>query len=173
MKEKNERLIPEQKLLTIGRVKIDYTRISVERTLKAADQWEALQKKEFDSGYEQVKAYIGPVLQLVNIDFKPSKAFDWLKRKRITRRYILRHLDYTELSDFLEDALEPILGSKKKEQEKVDALTDAGARLVMALGPERAAQLVDEFLNRESRLQPSLPNVYPSTDGPESTGSKS
>lgn len=171
----DDKLIQPKKILTIGRFKIDYTRISVERTLRAADEWDEVQKKDYSSSLAKVKALIGPVLTLINIDFRLSRLVDYLKRRLITTRYVLRHLDYTELSDFLEDALEPILGSKKKEEETVKKLTEAGLQLIEALGPERAAQLVEEFMDGtvEKRLRQSSPSASSSTAGPESTGLKS
>lgn len=175
MEKKDERLIPEKKVLKVGRYTVDYSRISVERTLKAGDQWDRVQSKDFDSNLKKVVAMVDPVLTLIRIDFRLSKVLDYLKRRLITTRYILRHLDYTELSDFLEDALEPILGSKKKEQEKLDRLTEAGLKLVEAMGPHRAAELIEQFLDGTvaSRLQPSSPSASTSTGGRESTGSKS
>lgn len=173
--KKEERIIPEKKTLRIGRYKIDYTRISVERTLKAGDAWRELQERKFASDYARVKAMIDPVLMLIRIDFRLSKLFDWVKRRMISSRYILRHLDYSELSGFLEDALSPILGSKKKEEEYMKRLTDAGLALIEALGPEKAAIVIEEFLNGgvAKRLQPSSRSVVSSTGGPGSTASGS
>lgn len=170
-----QKLLPERKILRVGRYKIDYTRISVERTLRAGDAWRRTQEQEFSADYDKVRAMIEPVLTLLRIDFRIGRVFDWAKRRRITARYILRHLDYSELSDFLEEALEPILGSKKKEELNMKRLTDTGLALVEALGPERAAQVVEEFLNGgvAKRLQPSSPSAARSTDGAASTRSTS
>ena len=147
-------LIPDKKILKIGKKEIDYSWICVERTLKAQKIYNEIFKKQRDN-YEAVHMIMDAVIVLVRIDFALS--FNWLKRRIISKRYILKHLNYTELSDFTESALEPILGDKKKELKAMKAVGDVVEKLQEKMGTEGLVNW--------------LQNALSSTDGQKITSS--
>ena len=145
-------LIPDKKILKIGKKEIDYSWICVERTLRAQRLNNEIFKIQRDN-YEAVHMIIDAVVILIRVDF--SFTLNWLKRRFITKKYILNHLNYTELSDFVEIALDPIMGDQKKEL--------------------KAEQAIDEILEklREkmtiAQLTELLQKQLASTDGQKNT----
>ena len=134
----------EKKILKIGKKEFDYSWISVGRTIKASDIYFSAFKTEAKTNSAVVPIIVDAVIILIRVDFNFS--IDWLKRRLITRKYILRHLGYTELSDFLEVALEPILGDKKKElkaRENIDMILE---KLLEKITPEELAELLQKQL---------------------------
>ena len=124
----------EKKIIKIGKKTFDYSWISVGRTIKASDIYFSAFKTKGNSNSEIVPIIVEAVIILIHKDFDFS--FDWLKRKLITKKYILGHLGYTELSDFLEVALEPILGDKKKELKAKENIDMILAKLLEKMTPE-------------------------------------
>lgn len=110
------------KILKIGKKEIDYSWISVGRVTRAMDLYNKLLKSPQTGQYANILKITKAVVILIRIDFKPT--FEWLKRRMITEKYIMRHLNYFELSGFLEVALEPILGDKKKELKAEQAIDE-------------------------------------------------
>jgi len=123
-------LIPDQKLLTIGDKKYNVARISAERSLKAASHYNKVIKgvydpkaensseegyKPYDSTYDLIVALLDCVFILFRIDFELSSIIEWFRRITVTKKHILKTIDHKEIMDFIEDALEPIIGDKKKE----------------------------------------------------------
>lgn len=132
----------EKKILTIGKTEIDYSWICVKRTLEASDIYFSAFKVEEKTNSKILPVIIDAVIILIRIDFEFS--LDWLRRRLITRKYILKHLGYTELSDFLEVALEPILGDKKKElkaRENIDLILE---KLLEKITPEELSELLQK-----------------------------
>ncbi len=126
----------DKKILKIGKKEIDYSWISVGRVTRAMDLYNAIIKSATVGQYENILSITKAVIILIRIDFCPS--FDWLKRRMITEKYIMNHLNYFELSDFLEVALEPILGDKKKEIKAEQAIDD----LIQKVGPEKLTTIL-------------------------------
>jgi len=134
----------EKKILKIGKREFDYSWISVGRTIRASDIYFSAFKTEQKTNSAVVPIIVDAVIILIQKDFNFS--FDWLRRRLITRKYILRHLGYTELSDFLEVALEPILGDKKKElkaRENIDMILE---KLLEKITPEELSELLQKQL---------------------------
>ena len=121
----------DKKILKIGKKEIDYSWISVGRVTRAMDLYNDILKSATVGQYENIYAITKAVIILIRIDFKFS--LEWLKRRMVTEKYIMNHLNYFELSDFLEIALEPILGDKKKEIKAEQAIDD----LIQKIGPEK------------------------------------
>ena len=134
----------EKKILKIGKKEFDYSWISVGRTIKASDIYFSAFKTEEKTNSTIVPIIVDAVIILIQIDFNCT--IDWLKRKLITRKYILRHLGYTELSDFLEVALEPILGDKKKELKARKNINEIAEKLLEKMTPEELAELLQKQL---------------------------
>ena len=118
----------EKKILKIGKKEIDYSWICVERTLKATKMYNVIFKERLTDNYETVHKIMDAVIILIRVDFSLSS--NWLKRRLISKKYILRHLNYKDLSDFLELALEPILGDKKKELKAEQAIDEVLEKLL-------------------------------------------
>ena len=144
----------EKKILTIGKKTFDYSWISVGRTIKASDIYFSAFKTKGKSNSEIVPIIVEAVIILIRVHFSftrrrvgdPNPVIDWLKRRMITKRYILGHLGYTELSDFLEVALEPILGDKKKElkaKENIDLILE---KLLEKMTPEELTESLQKQL---------------------------
>ena len=142
----------EKKILKIGKKEFDYSWISVGRTIKASDIYFTAFKGKNNN--DIVPIIVDAVIILIRVHFSftrrrvgdPNPIMNWLKRRLITRKYILRHLGYTELSDFLEVALEPILGDKKKElkaRENIDMILE---KLLEKITPEELAELLQKQL---------------------------
>ena len=142
----------DKKILKIGKKEIDYSWICVARVTQAMDLYNLLIKQGHKGQYAQILAITKAVIILIRVDF--SFTLNWLKRRMITEKYIMRHLNYFELSDFLEIALEPILGDKKKELKSQQAIDE----IVEKVGAE----------NLMTILQKSLA----STDGQKITSTK-
>lgn len=134
----------EKKVLTIGKKTFDYSWISVGRTIRASDIYFSAFKTEEKSNSAIVPIIVDAVIILLRVDFKFS--FDWLKRRLITKKYILSHLGYTELSAFLEIALEPILGDKKKELKAKEQIEAIAEKLLEKMTPEELAELLQKQL---------------------------
>lgn len=134
----------EKKVLTIGKKTFDYSWVSVGRTIRASDIYFSAFKTKEKSNSVIVPIIVDAVIILIRVDFKFS--FDWLKRRFITKKYILSHLGYTELSDFLEIALEPILGDKKKELKAKEQIEAIAEKLLEKMTPEELAGLLQKQL---------------------------
>jgi len=147
----------EAKILKIGKKEIDYSWISVERTIKAIDIYNKIisleNKEKTDS--KVITIMISAVVVLIRRDF--SFSLEYFKRLFITKKYILKHLNYSELNDFMEIALEPILGDKKKAI-KGQIAVEALAEKLMEMDPEVLKKL--------------LQSAAVSMDGQESTSTK-
>ena len=126
------------KILKIGKKEIDYSWISVGRVTRAMDLYNLLLKQGHTGQYANILAITKAVIILIRIDFEPT--YKWLKRRMITEKYIMNHLNYFELSDFLEIALEPILGDKKKEIKAEQAIDD----LIQKVGPEKLMTILQK-----------------------------
>ncbi len=147
MNEDIKIFIPEEKFLQIGKKRFKIW-ISAERSLKAT----ALFNKIKDKGTEENKSIktdldfymsmLDVVFILVKQDFRILKCFDWLRRQLLTKKYLLKHMDIKELTSFVDNALEPIIGTKKKELEREEKMADAMVLLTQNLSPEALEKLL-------------------------------
>lgn len=155
-----------KKILEIGKHEIDISWISVERTLKAMDKYNSIISLENKTDSNVIGTMVEAVVILIHKDYIKYDDFEgtfkewlnfrkeWKIRESITAEYILKHLDYKELSDFMEVALEPILGDKKKVIKGQQAVETVAEKLA-EMDPEVLKQL--------------LQSAVVSTDGKEST----
>ena len=131
----------EAKILKIGKHEIDISWISVERTLKAMDKYNSILtlegKDKTDSNV--ISIMVEAVVILIRRDF--SFTLDYLRRLFVTKKYILKHLNYKELNDFMENALEPILGDKKKAIKGQQAIETVAEKMA-EMNPEVLKQLL-------------------------------
>jgi len=151
MEEDLKILIPGDKFLSIGKKKFKIW-ISAERSLKATDLFNRISKK----GTEENKsittdmdfyiAMLDVVFLLIRQDFKIVTLFDWVKRQLLTKDYILKHMDINALSQFIDNALEPIIGTKKKEMEREQKATEAMLLIMDTITPEALARLLQSSL---------------------------
>lgn len=153
-------LIPDDRFLQIGKKRFKVW-ISGERSLIATEQFNKLiikgkdENKSITTDYDMYKKYVEISLILIKQDFLPalrnvgiSTIFSWLKREKLTADYILKNMDIKELEQFVNDALDPIIGTKKKELEKQEKMAKTMMILVEKLGAEELAELL------RSSLQP-------------------
>ena len=63
---------------------------------------------------EGIDLILDAVMILFRIDFTGLNIWEWFRRKIVTKKWILKNVSYEELNGFVEAALEPILGDKKK-----------------------------------------------------------
>jgi aspartyl aminopeptidase len=151
MDEDLNKLIPEDKFLYIGKKKFKIW-ISAERALKATALFNRISQKgteEHDrikTDYDFYNEMLEVAFLLIKQDFKLLNIFDWIRRELLTKKYILKHMDVKELSVFVEDALEPIIGTKKKELERQDKAAEAMMKLMDQITPEQLATLLQNSL---------------------------
>ena len=149
-------LIPDKKILKIGKKEIDYSWICVERTLRAQRLNNEIFKTQRDN-YEAVHMIIDAVVILIRVDF--SFTLNWLKRRFITKKYILNHLNYTELSDFVEIALDPIMGDKKKELKAEQAIDEILEKLREKMTIAQLTELLQkQLVSTDGQKTTSLEN---------------
>ena len=152
MKEDNLNIfIPEEKFLQIGKRRFKIW-ISAERSLKATGLFNEISQKgsglnkSITTDYDFYTAMLSVAFLLIQQDFKIVKIFDWIKRKMLTKDYILKHMEIKELAKFIDDALEPIIGTKKKVMEREEKATEAMMILMDAITPEALAKLLQNSL---------------------------
>lgn len=152
MKEENLNIfIPEDKFLQIGKRRFKIW-ISAERSLKATDLFNRISQKGTDENKSittDMNFYIAMLdvaFLLIQQDFKIVNLFDWIKRKMLTKDYILKHMDIKELSLFIDNALEPIIGTKKKVMEQEEKLTEVVINLIEEIGTKEFVKLLQNSL---------------------------
>jgi hypothetical protein len=144
-------LIPEDKFLSIGK-KTFKIWISAERALRAT----ALFNKISTAGTEEhdriktdldfYNEMLDVAFLLIKQDFRITKIFDWIKRELLTKKHILKHLSVKELTTFIDEALEPIIGTKKKELARQEKASEAMMILMETISPEALAELLRNSL---------------------------
>lgn len=144
-------LIPEDKYLQIGKHKFKIW-ISAERSLKATALFNKIsqkgsdENKDIETDYDFYLKILDVAFILIQQDFRIVKLFDWIRRKLLTKDYILKHMDIQELSKFIDDSLEPIIGTKKKVMEREEKATAAMMILMDTITPEALAKLLQNSL---------------------------
>ena len=146
MDKKDFKMIPKAKILKIGSREVDISRIAADRVMKATDLYNEMIVEKERAYSESMGLILSVVLMLIRIDFSVQNILDWAKRRIITKRYILKHTDYSELNDFVELALEPILGDKKKERRHMEMLKEVERKLLERVPPEQLAKLLENSL---------------------------
>lgn len=138
--------------MKIGKKEIDMTFISADRVTRSADMYNKAVKERVDnkeSDYVFTKKIVkvavflihAPVINIPDIGF-----FKWLKRNLIYSGLLMKTVKFDDLDDFLSEALEPILGSKKKEISKQNAAMEAGQKVVEVMEPEELKALLQNFV---------------------------
>ena len=151
-------LIPEDKFLIIGKKKFKIW-ISAERALKATALFNKLnvegseERKSIETDLDFYNAMLDVAFLLIKQDFRIKNLFDWIKREVLTKKYILKNLDVKELAEFVDSALEPIIGTKKKEMERQTTMENIMIQIVDKMGIEAFTQ--------------SLQNLSPGPDTPK------
>ena len=151
-------LIPEDKFLIIGKKKFKIW-ISAERALKATALFNKLnvegseERKSIETDLDFYNAMLDVAFLLIKQDFRIKNLFDWIKRELLTKKYILKNLDVKELADFIDNALEPIIGTKKKEMDRQTVMENIMIQIVDKMGIEAFTQ--------------SLQNLSPGPDTPK------
>ena len=152
-------LVKEPKYLTVGNRKFNIARIASWRSLEAMRIYNKAVKEPNDSDLEAVDKILDAVIVLFRIDFSVTNIWDWFVRRITTKKYILKKTDFSDLSNFVEEALEPILGPKKKAQEHMQKLIAVEQEILKTMSAEDLAKLYQ-----------NLPSLL---DGQKTTSSKS
>lgn len=143
--------IPEEKFLQIGKRRFSVW-ISAERALKATALFNKLnqkgseERKSITTDYDFYIAMLDVAFLLIRQDFRIKNVVDWLKRQLLSKKYILKHMDIKQLASFIDDALEPIIGTKKKELDRQERMAEAFMILVDKTSPEVLAKLLQKSL---------------------------
>lgn len=146
MEEDLNVFIPEDKFLKIGKKRFKIW-ISAERSLKATALFNKISQKgtkehkSITTDYDFYIAMLDVAFLLIRQDFKILNIFDWVKREILTKSYILKHIDIKELEEFIDNALEPIIGTKKKEQAAQETAAEVIMIMSKKIGTEALAQL--------------------------------
>lgn len=93
----------EKNIIKVGRYFVDITRVMSGRVIKARDDFNNLEKGK--SNIESTKDLLDIFFTLIQIDFSIKHFFDWLKRKLISKRYVLNNLTYDELNNLVEKVI--------------------------------------------------------------------
>lgn len=140
-------LIPEDKFLIMGKKKFKIW-ISAERALRATALFNEISKKGTDinklilTDLDFYDAMLDVAFLLIKQDFRIKNLFDWIRRELLTKKYILKNLDVKELADFVDEALEPIIGTKKKELERERKIAEAMMLVVDTITAEQLKELL-------------------------------
>ena len=151
MEEDLKVFIPEEKFLQIGKKRFKIW-ISAERSLKATALFNKIQQKgteehkKIETDLDFYISMLDVAFLLIKQDFNILHLFDWIKRQLLSKDYILKHMDIKELSTFIENALEPIIGTKKKELEREQKAAEAMIMLMETITPEALAKLLQNSL---------------------------
>ena len=144
-------LVPEDQFLLIGKKKYKIW-ISAERSLKATALFNKISAKNTEehkailTDYDFYLAMLDVAFMLIKQDFNIFRLFDWIRRELLSKKYIMKHLDIKQLVKFVDDALEPIIGTKKKELENQEKAAQAMMILMEQITPEALAQLLRSSL---------------------------
>jgi hypothetical protein len=146
-------LTPEPKWFMIGKRKYNVARISAERSLKAAAMYNKKIKGvpdgdafvPYESTYDLIVSLLDCVFMLFRVDFILNP-IEWFKRIIVTKRHILKTIDGSVIMDFVEDALDPIIGEKKKALMMERKTAEAMMIVMEAITPEALAKLLESSL---------------------------
>ena len=144
-------LIPDDKFLQIGNKKFKIW-ISAERALKATALFNRLnikdseERKLIETDLDFYNAMLDVAFLLIKQDFRIKKVFDWIRRELLSKKYILKNLDVKELAEFVDNALEPIIGTKKKELKRQTQMEDIMTQIVDKMGIEAFTQSLVNLL---------------------------
>lgn len=151
--------IPEEKFLQIGSRRFKIW-ISSERALIATDMFNKLtvkgtdERKSIATDLDFYKSMIEIALILIQQDFIPvmkkhfsiKTVISWIQRERLTSDYILKNMEIKELSEFIDNALEPIIGTKKKVMEQENTMIEISMALIKEMGLEAFTKLLGSSL---------------------------
>jgi len=138
--------------MIIGKRDLDLSFISAERVIKSADMYnkaikDRIEKKETDFAFTKklvkVAVYVihAPMINIADIGLKL-----WIRRNFVSVYILMKTIKYADLDNFLNEALEPILGSKKKEMDRQRKLEDAGQKIIEEMGAEKLGALLENFV---------------------------
>lgn len=136
--------VKEKEWLTIGKYKIDISRISAGRVLSNIDRYNRFLGKTWSSEEQTIGEIVGIALNMISIEFSFKRIFDWFKRKLITKRYVLKICTMEELNTFLEECFEPITGGKKKALKKENRMTELGLKIAEKMPEEKLIELLSK-----------------------------
>ncbi len=159
MEEDINIFVPEEKYLQIGKRRFKIW-ISSGISLKATDMFNKLKEKgskeneAIKTDYDFFEACVDICLVLIKQKFKVmmKRSFsiktiiDWKRREKLTRQNIMDSMEIKELNEFINNALEPIIGTKKKELERENKMADAMVLLTEKLSKEKLAELLESSL---------------------------
>jgi hypothetical protein len=142
---------PDEKFIQIGKKRFTVW-ISAERSLKATALFNRISQKGTDerkaisTDFDFYVSMLDVAFLLIRQDFNLVNCIDWVKRQLLSKKYILKHMDIKELTEFIDNALDPILGTKKKELEREQKTTEAMLLILDAITPEALAKLLQNSL---------------------------
>ncbi len=144
--EQEEIIIPKDKYLKIGKIKYKIW-ICSRRLLEAKRLYnEAVEgmKKDPDkyTEYDCYTAFIDVAMILIKQDFRIYKIVEWVKCLFLTKKMLLNNFEMEELKEFLDEALEPLIGAKKKDLERQEKMEDIMIKVVDKVGIEAFTQLL-------------------------------
>ncbi|MCP4395344.1 MAG: hypothetical protein GY804_13920 [Alphaproteobacteria bacterium] len=152
-------LIPEDKFLKVGKKRFKIW-ISGGKLLRATNMFNKLNAKDTDehkalkTDFDVYSAWIDICLFLIRRDFvimmkqhfSIKTVIDWIRQQLLTKKYLLNNMAMAELTDFVDTALEPIIGTKKKELEREQKAAEAMMILMDQITPEALAKLLRNSL---------------------------
>ncbi len=147
--EQEEVIIPKEKYLKIGKIKYKIW-ICSRRLLEAKRLYnEIIMSKQespdrINTDFDYYNEIIEVAMILIKQDFRLYRLVGWFKGLLLTKKSLLNNFKMEELETFLEEALEPLIGVKKKDLERQERMEDIMIKVVDKVGIEAFTQL---FLN--------------------------
>ncbi len=152
-------LIPEDKILLVGKKRFKIW-VSGGKLLRATIMFNKLNMKDTDehkalkTDFDVYSAWIDICLFLIRRDFivmmkqhfSIRTVIDWIRQQLLTKKYLLNNMEMAELTAFVDNALEPIIGTKKKELEREQKTAEAMMILMDQITPEALAELLKSSL---------------------------
>ena len=147
----NDPLREKEVLVTIGKKSFDQTHVPAYRVIEASKRWNAFMGTHAGDGgsiaatEEQITGLtIDLAIYLLqrNID---DDFYRWWSGLFINKKKLLKSLSFDELNAFVELALDPILGSKKKALAVQKKLYDQTTKTLEAMAPEDLVKLLQNL----------------------------
>jgi hypothetical protein len=138
-------------IITVGKKKFDQTHIPSRITLKASEKWNDFMVRNSDptgklkcSELELTNFTLDLSIFLLKREW--NKDFGrWWKGLCLSREKLLDSMSMEEIKNFIDDALEPILGSKKKGLEAQRKLFDATAEVFQDMSHKDLVNLLSKL----------------------------
>jgi len=138
-------------IVKVGKKEFDQTHVPAYRVIEASRRWNEFMVSHagpnggINASEEQISALtveLAIYLLRRNLD---DNFFRWWNGLFLSKKKLLKGMDFDQLNAFVELALDPILGSKKKALAVQKKLYDQTAKMLEGMPPEDLAKLLQNL----------------------------